>query len=113
MRADGWLQERLAESPEPLRQRLEAVVERLNPDQRLDEALLGAATELLEGVRRRLDRRDSAFDLLVADGLLTLACEAVAISDPERVVERCRAMGPDGELGRIAVRWAGRVEEHS
>ncbi|UCF21054.1 MAG: hypothetical protein JSU87_06615 [Gemmatimonadota bacterium] len=113
MRGGDWLEERLAKSPEPLRERLEAVVGRLDPNQELYQALLGAATELLDGVRGRLELRDSAFDLLVADGLLTLACEAVAFSDPDHLVEGCRAMGPDGELGRIAGRWARRVEEHS
>jgi hypothetical protein len=103
-----WLRERLAQSPSPLRERLEEVVGGLDPRVDLGRALLAAAIELLDGVRGRLAGRDSALDLLVADGLLTLACEAVAFSDPGLLVDRCQAMGPGGELGQLADRWAGR-----
>ena len=105
---EGWLLERLAASPEPLRTRLSEVVQDLNEDTDLARRLMKAACEFLESVYGRLEDREAAFDLLVADGLLTLACEAVAASDPDHVVERCRSMGPGGELGELAARWAGR-----
>ncbi len=104
-----WLQARIGESPPPLRERFRAVVAGIDPATDLSDALLAAARDLLDDVRSRVDHREAAFDLLVADGLLTLACEAAAYSDPEALAERCRAMGPSGELGRVAERWAGRI----
>jgi hypothetical protein len=106
--SEAWLRGRLALSPEPLRRRLEAAVENLDPGTDLAESLLVAAIDLLEDVRSRLHNREAAFELLVADGLLTLACEATAFSEPENAAERCRAMGPSGALGRVAERWARR-----
>lgn len=100
-----WLQERLRNSPPPLRERLESHVATLDGEADLSDALVAAACDLLDSIRDRLDKREAAFDLLAADGLLTLACEAAAFSDPEGVAERCRGMGPDGELGRLAERW--------
>ncbi len=108
MTSTGWLRQRLAESPEPLRHGLEEQIGRLEPGADIPDALLSAAWRLLDDVRARLDGREAAIDLLVADGLLTLACEASARSDPLRLVERCRDMGPGGELGRLAQRWMGR-----
>lgn len=108
MTGAGWLRERLAESPEPLRHGLEDQIGRLDPEADVPDALLSAACKLLDAVRARLDGREAAIDLLVADGLLTLACEASARSDPGRLVERCRDMGPGGELGHLARRWRGR-----
>jgi len=108
MTAEDWLRLRLAESPTPLRERLEGPIAKLTPDVDLPDALMAAACELLERARDRLDSRESAFDLLAADGLLTLACEAAAFSNPETLAEHCRAMGPGGELGRVADRWMGR-----
>lgn len=107
MRAD-WLQVRIGESPQPLQERLRDVVAGIDPGADLPDALLAAARDLLDSVRSGVEHRDVALDLLVADGLLTLACEAAAYSDPEVLAERCRAMGPSGELGRVAERWAGR-----
>jgi hypothetical protein len=106
--ADDWLQARVADAPSPLRERLEAQVAGLDTAAGLPEALVAAACGLLEGVRDDLERREAAFDLLVADGLLTLACEAAAYSDPETLAERCRAMGPSGGLGRLAELWMRR-----
>lgn len=106
--ADDWLQARLADAPSPLRERLEARVAGLDTGASLPDALVGSACGLLEDVRDGLERREAAFDLLVADGLLTLACEAAAYSDPETLAERCRAMGPSGELGRLAELWLRR-----
>jgi hypothetical protein len=103
-----WLQERLRDSPSPLRERLQAQVARLEGDAGLRRALVVAACELLDSIRDRLDERAAAFDLLAADGLLTLACEAAALDDPEDLAECCREMGPDGELGRLAQRWVRR-----
>ena len=40
--------------------------------------------------------------------LLTLACEAAAVTDPETLADRCRIMGPGGKLGSVASRWVGR-----
>lgn len=108
MMAVDWLQGRLAGSPVPLRGRLEAVVGQLDDEPDLCTALLAAAYRLLESTRGRLDRREAAFDLLTADGLLTLACEAAARDDPEGLARRCQAMGPGGEFGRLAERWVGR-----
>ncbi len=107
MSRPGWLQERLSASPEPLRSRLTRTVEELGDDADSPEAMVAEACRLLESVRGRLQRREAAFDLLVADGLLTLACEAAAAGS-EDVVERCRAMGPCGALGDLARSWAGR-----
>ncbi len=103
-----WLSNRLTDSPTPLRERLEEIVSDLDPGADFATALLEAACRLLEQVRERLEHREAALDLLVADGLLTLACEAAAFAEPETLVERCQAMGPDGEIGRVASRWAGR-----
>lgn len=108
MKAPDWLAERLAETPEPLRSELAAVVEGLPASEDLADGLLVAAEQRLEAVYGRLGARESAFDLLAADGLLTLACEAAAVSDPARIAERCRAMGPSGRLGALAGRWARR-----
>jgi hypothetical protein len=104
----AWLQAKIGESPLPLQERLREVVVGIDPAADLSGELLAAARDLLDSVQGRVERRDAALDLLVADGLLTLACEAAASSDPEALAERCRAMGPSGELGRIAKRWAGR-----
>ena len=103
-----WLEQRLSESPAPLRARLEAAT--FDPDRATDlsDGLLDAACRLLEKVRGREEEREAAFDLLVADGLLTLACEAAAVTDPETLADRCRIMGPGGKLGSVASRWVGR-----
>jgi len=107
MMAEEWLRQRLEASPAALRERLESPIANLDPDLDLSDALLKAACELLERARLRLESRESAYDLLAADGLLTLACEAAAISDPDRIADRCRDMGPDGRLGSVAARWVG------
>lgn len=103
-----WLSARLSETPEPLRERLETAIGEIDPDADLTRELLAAATRRLDALRDRLHDRTAAFELLVADGLLTLACEAAAFADPAEVAERCRAMGPGGGLGRVAERWLGR-----
>jgi hypothetical protein len=108
MMAADWLRNKLAQSPEPLRGRLETAVGQLDDQAELCAALFAAACHLLESTRGRLDRREAAFDLLTADGLLTLACEAAAFDDPEGLARRCQAMGPGGEFGRLAERWVGR-----
>lgn len=100
-----WLSERISDTPKPLREKLEAVISELEPEGELTRELLRAATRRLESVQNRLHHREAAFDLLVADGLLTLACEAAAFGYPERVGDLCREMGPGGELGRLAERW--------
>ncbi|HSG80760.1 MAG TPA: hypothetical protein VLC48_00815, partial [Gemmatimonadota bacterium] len=104
-----WLERRLADTPSPLRGGLEKAIADLDPDQELSVALLTAARDTLESIRDRLEEREAAFALLVADGLLTLACDAAAFNDPATVAERCREMGPGGELGRLAKHWAGRT----
>ncbi len=103
-----WLGRRLADTPSPLREGLEKAIADLDPDVELSQALLAAARATLERIRNRLEHRDAAFDLLVSDGLLTLACDAAAFSDPATVEARCRDMGPGGDLGRLAERWARR-----
>lgn len=108
MTRPDWLERRLSESPEPLRGRLHSAVGELEPGADLSEALLNAACQILYTVRGRLEDREAAFELLVADGLLTLACEAAAISEPAALAQRCQAMGPGGRLGRLAGDWAGR-----
>lgn len=104
-----WLQKRLRDSPPPLRERLEAQVARVEGNGVLENALVATACELLDSIRDRLDQRTAAFDLLAVDGLLTLACEAAALADPEDLAERCREMGPDGKLGLLAQRWMRRA----
>ena len=106
--AAAWLEARVEASPAPLRDRLGSAVAAIDPGVDLSDALLAAAGTALEDVRNRVDSREAALDLLVADGLLTLACEAAAYSHPKGLADRCAAMGPGGELGRIAARWAGR-----
>jgi hypothetical protein len=96
-----WLEARLAESPEPLRLRLESVIAELDADGDPAVSLLEAARRTLSGIGSRVHERATAFDLLLADGLLTLACEAAARSDPDGLPERCRAMGPGGHLGEL------------
>jgi hypothetical protein len=91
-----------------LRERLERRIAGLDAENDLAAALVAAACEVLESVRGRIDRREAAFDLLAADGLLTLACEAAAYADAEGLAERCREMGPGGELGCASERWLGR-----
>ncbi|UCC73012.1 MAG: hypothetical protein JSV86_00130 [Gemmatimonadota bacterium] len=103
-----WLQARVSESPSPLRERLQEVVAGIDTAADLSEALFDAARARLDDARGGVEHREAALDLLVADGLLTLACEAAAYSDPEAVAQRCRAMGPSGAMGRVAERWAGR-----
>jgi hypothetical protein len=107
MKAELWLEDRLADSPPDLRERLSAVIETLDVEADLAGALLEAACRALASVRGRLHRREAAYDLLLADGLFTLACEAAARDEPESLVERCRAMGPDGRLGSFAAEWTG------
>ncbi len=102
---EDWLRLRVDASPAPLRERLEWPIANLDSDLDLSDALLNAACELLERARASLEGRESAYDLLAADGLLTLACEAAAISDPEAIADRCRDMGPGGRLGHVAARW--------
>jgi hypothetical protein len=102
-----WLSERISDTPEPLREKLQAAIGELDPEGEPTRELLRAAIRRLESVQNRLHQREAAFDLLVADGLLTLACEAAAFGHPERVGELCREMGPGGELGRLAARWLG------
>jgi hypothetical protein len=109
MTSAGWLERRLADTPSPLREGLAEKIAELDPGQELSAALLSVARETLESIRGRLDEREAAFALLVADGLLTLACDAAAFNDPNTVAERCREMGPGGELGRLAKGWAGRT----
>lgn len=108
MTGSDWLRSRLGNTPAPLREGLERAIAGLDPEMDLSEALLAAARGTLDGVRDRLGHRDAAFDLLVADALLTLACDAAAFSDPDTVAESCRAMGPGGALGRLAADWEGR-----
>lgn len=108
MTAGGWLERRIVDTPLPLRSRLERQIAELDANVELSDALLARACAVLDRARGKLDDRDAAFDLLVADGLLTLACEAVAYADPARVAERCREMGPGGVMGRLAQRWRGR-----
>lgn len=104
---NDWLGQVLSDTPDPLRAQLEAMVVDLPRDGDLPAALLAMACDVLDSVRERLDEREAAYDLLLADGLLTLACDAAARANPDSLVERCEAMGPGGALGRMAERWAG------
>ena len=106
MKREDWLAERLADSPEPLRDRLEREVDGIPEDVDPADGFIEAACRLLDGVRDRIDQRAAAFELLAADGLLTLACEAAAVYTPDGIVERCRRMGPGGRLGELAAGWA-------
>ncbi len=102
------LETRVRAAPEPLRSGLASAIERLDDGPDLAERLVDLAIERIEEVRERLDHRDGAFDLLVADGLLTLACEVAALSRPTEVADRCRLMGPAGRLGELARTWAAK-----
>lgn len=107
MNPPRWLVDRLDDTPPGLRERLQEVVQRL-PEGPVIDSLLEAACSTLEAVRGRIDLRESAFELLLADGLLTLACEAAAHEEPDRLVEVCRVMGPAGRLGELTTGWGSR-----
>lgn len=72
------------------------------------DGLVDAACRLLDVVRVRIEDRETAYDLLAADGLLSLACEAAATYDAENLATRCREIGPGGRLGELAALWAER-----
>lgn len=61
----------------------------------MTEQLLDAASERLDAALARPERlRDSAFDLLAADALLTYACEgALESQEPMAALERLLAVG--------------------
>ena len=102
--ADGraWLDGRRPEPPEDLRRRVEEALAsaRAASGERSDET---DARVLIEAGRERLERamarpgrvRESAFELLVADALVTYACEAALESD-----DAVEALGRLMEVGR-------------
>ena len=82
----AWLEPRLAEVPESLAKRVrEAVTDGSNRPEgtSLSDTLRSIAGELLCDAWSLPSTHDKAMILLTADALITYACEAVAISDPE------------------------------
>jgi hypothetical protein len=89
--ADGWLAARLAEAPPELRSRVEAAratgnVQRAS-DWSFDEELRALAEALLEEAKGGPPTHDTALTLLAADALITLACEWVGETEPQRLGE--------------------------
>lgn len=80
-----WLAERRPVPPDELATALHDVLARRRPTGSTAEALLAAARQGLDEARARPGRvRESAFTLLLADGLLTYACEAALdAEDPD------------------------------
>lgn len=88
---EGWLDERLAEAPPALRARIITAraacsVQRAG-DQPFDEELRAVAEDLLAAAKAGPPTHDTALTLLAADALITLACEWVGETEPQRLGE--------------------------
>ena len=85
----GWLRERRPAPPQELVRRLAGesfpIPDGAGADGKVDTDLATAAMKVLgRAVEKGRRDRTAALDLLVADGLMTYACEAAAASpDPE------------------------------
>jgi hypothetical protein len=99
-----WLRTRVPEAPEALRNRVEAAIgPALDEDARsATEVALDAAVRVLSSVLAEPDAgRESAFDLLTVDALVTYAFEA-ASEQPEGVPSiAARAMARLAVLGAL------------
>ncbi len=98
-RAGAWLDERTPAMPSELRRAVEAAVmedavSQADLPDRLAEAGLGALSRAIEATDR-----GAALDLLVADALLTYACEAAAEEGPAALDRVTAAL----DLKRFAV----------
>ena len=81
-RLRAWLDGRSPPPPEDLRGQILDAVDEPSDGDTVVEVLLDAALSRLTAARSRPGRvRETAFDLLVADALLTYACEAALESD--------------------------------
>lgn len=89
-----WLDVRNPEAPADLRQSIEEAVASSGSAPTV-EVLARAGKERLEAAVARPGRvRESAFDLLVADALVTYACEAALEADhPEEVLRDLAEVG--------------------
>jgi hypothetical protein len=85
----AWLAERLADAPPSLRAQIEdALSSPLTPHSSLlADDLRSAAEALLTTAKSGPPTRETALALLAADALVTLACEWVAETEPERLGE--------------------------
>lgn len=90
----NWLDVRNPEAPADLRRRVEEAVASSGSAPAV-EALVRAGRERLEAAVARPGRvRESAFDLLVADALVTYACEAALEADrPEEALRDLAEVG--------------------
>jgi hypothetical protein len=93
-----WLEARLEDAPPALRDAVLRAWEAASGGEGVTARCVEAACALLADERVALER-GRAFDLLAADALVTLACEAAAETAPDRLAEIARALGPAGRLG--------------
>ncbi len=102
---EGWLDERLAEAPPALRARIitaraacsvqrEADAVQRNSrtacsvrQRPFEEELRAVAEDLLAAAKAGPPTHDTALTLLAADALITLACEWVGETEPQRLGE--------------------------
>lgn len=91
---DDWLRTRRPEPPADLRGRIAERAGDMDSRRRVDR-LLDAARDRLDAARARPGRiRASAFELLVADALVTYACEAaLETEDPATALEAIAEVG--------------------
>jgi len=87
---EDWLDARRPRPPSDLRRRVVECVTRVGGEEDRVRQLLEAASERLTTARDRPGRvRSSAFELLVADALVTYACEAaLETARPEEALRR-------------------------
>lgn len=93
----AWIAERLQDAPARLRDAVLAAWDAAGsaePGARCARAAL----HLLRDAERLARERAGALDLLAADALLTLACERVAETEPARLAEFARSIGPAGSF---------------
>ena len=90
---DRWLGQRLAAAPASLRARIETALgastahrSPLTPDTMADR-LRSTAESLMREAQDGPPTHDTALTLLAADALVTLACEWVAETEPEKLGE--------------------------
>jgi hypothetical protein len=82
----SWVESRLERVPASLRARMTEVLGAQSDGPVTAAALRAAAEGLLQDVVARGEKADPG-DLLAADALVTLACEAASEFDPERLAE--------------------------
>lgn len=79
MDINDWLRSRRPVPPDQLMARMQSALSN-SPSTSLSESLIGAATKILAEAAHseRANERETALDLLAADGLITYAVEAAA-----------------------------------